>query len=101
MVFATSRTAVEAPVQSGRPLQVLWWNTHLARPHDRGNCTPPMTLSRGGRHQDSMVRADHAGGEKSEKQPKARKYSLQHLAMDTRNSARMVKFGTSRLVSGV
>jgi hypothetical protein len=37
MVFATSRTAVEAPVQSGRPLQVLWWNTHLREGHMIGN----------------------------------------------------------------
>jgi hypothetical protein len=47
-----------------------------------------------------MVRANHASGEKSEKQPQARKYSLQHLAMDTEHSARMVKVGPSGLVSG-
>jgi hypothetical protein len=38
VVFTTSRTAVEAPVQSGRPLQVLWWwNTHLREGHMIGN----------------------------------------------------------------
>jgi hypothetical protein len=59
-----------------------------------------VTRSLGGRHQNSMVRANHASGEKSEKQPQARKYSLQHLAMDTEHSARMVKVGPSGLVSG-